>query len=192
MSDILDADNGSSILGAPSFSLKHRAIRAIWNITWGVLASWTPPPLHPWRRFLLRAFGAKIGKGVRIYGSAKVWYPPNLIMGDYSAMGWQVNCYNQGQITIEEFATVSQYCHLVAGTHDYNNPNFQLYTKPILIKKNAWVAANTFVGPGVTVNEGAVLGACGVTFKDLDAWEVYAGNPAQKIKERKKFEIEKT
>lgn len=187
MSDILDADKGSSIFGAPSFSLKHRAIRAIWNITWGVLASWTPPPLHPWRCFLLKLFGAKIGKGVRIYGSTKVWYPPNLVMGDYSAMGWNVNCYNQGQITIEQYATVSQYSHLVSGTHDYNNPNFQLYTKPIIIKENAWVAANTFVGPGVIVNEGAVLGACGVTFKNLEPWAVYAGNPAQKVKERKKF-----
>jgi putative colanic acid biosynthesis acetyltransferase WcaF len=88
---------------------------------------------------------------------------------------------------LEEFAEVAQFVHLVTGTHDINSATFQLYTKPIRVCSHAWLAAGSFVGPGVTVHEGAVLGARGVAFRDLDAWTVYAGNPAKPIKQRHNF-----
>ena len=141
--------------------------------------------LHPWRRFLLRLFGARISPTARIYGSARIWYPPNLVMDAYSVMGWDVICYCQDRIVIQEFATVSQRAHLCAGTHDIDDPNLQLITRPIVIEKHAWVAADAFVGPGVTLKEGAVLGARGVAFKDLDSWTVYAGNPAKSLRSRR-------
>lgn len=122
--------------------------------------------------------------GARVYGSASVWYPPNLTMGRNAVIGWKVNVYCQGPITLGDFAIVSQFTHLVSGTHDIDNPGFQLLIKPIHIGDHAWVAANAFVGPGVTVGEGAVLGAGGVAFKDLEPWTVYAGNPAQPIRKR--------
>jgi putative colanic acid biosynthesis acetyltransferase WcaF len=184
----LDAAKNNSVVGGASFSLRNRIYRAVWQITWAVFASWTPPPLHGWRRFLLGAFGAKIGEGARIYGSARIWYPPNLEMGRFAVMGWNVNCYNQGQVVLEDFASVSQHAHLVSGTHDVDDPNFQLYVRPIRICRNAWVASDAFVGPGVTVNEGAVLGARGVAFKDLDKWTIYVGNPAKPVRQRKRFE----
>ncbi len=174
----------SSALGGPSFSLSNRIFRAMWSVTWALLASWTPPPLHGWRRFLLRLFGAKIGKGVRVYGSVRIWYPPNLEMGQHAVMGWNAICYNQGNIKIEDFATVSQYAHLVAGTHDIDDPNFQLIVKPVTVCRQAWVASGAFVGPGVTVGEGAVLGARSVAFRDLDPWTVYVGNPAKSVRRR--------
>ncbi len=183
----LDTSQGSSIKGAPSFSLGNRVRRAVWHLAWGLLASWTPPPLHAWRRFLLRAFGAKIGKGARVYGSARIWYPPHLEMGQYATMGWNVNCYNQGMIVLGDFSTVSQYSHLVAGTHDIDDPGFQLITKPIHIGRHAWVASDAFVGPGVTMGEGAVLGGRAVAFKNLDPWTVYVGNPARAVRQRKPF-----
>ncbi|WIW47819.1 putative colanic acid biosynthesis acetyltransferase [Bradyrhizobium sp. 62B] len=105
-------------------------------------------------------------------------------MGDYAVLGWKVNCYSQGEIILEEYANVAQFVHLVTGTHDIEDQSFQLYTKPIRICRHAWIASNAFVGPGVTVGEGAVLGACGVTFKDLEPWSVYVGNPIQKIRAR--------
>ena len=184
----LESTERSSVVGGPSFSLANRLFRALWHVTWALFAAWTPPPLHGWRRFLLRAFGAKIGRGARIYGSARIWYPPHLEMGRFSTMGWDVNCYNQGRIVLEDFAIVSQYAHLVAGTHDIDDPNFQLQVRSIRICRNAWVASDAFVGPGVTVGEGAVLGARGVAFKDLEAWTVYIGNPAGPIRKRKRFE----
>ncbi|SEQ53702.1 putative colanic acid biosynthesis acetyltransferase WcaF [Devosia sp. YR412] len=183
-SDILDSSGRIGLKGGPSFSLRHRLFRMVWNLTWSVLAAWTPPPLHPWRRLLLILFGAKLGKGARVYGSARIWYPPNLEMGDHAVIGWNVNCYCQGKITIGDYAIVSQFAHLVSGTHDIDDPAFQLFTRPIHIGRYAWVATNAFVGPGVTLEEGAVLGACAVTVKNLPAWTVHAGNPARYIRDR--------
>jgi putative colanic acid biosynthesis acetyltransferase WcaF len=109
-------------------------------------------------------------------------------MGDYSVLGWRVDCYSQGRIILEEYANVAQYVHLVTGSHDIDDPNFQLYTKPIRICKGAWIASGAFVGPGVVVGEGAVLGGRGVTFRDLEPWTVYVGNPARATKHRRIFD----
>lgn len=177
-----DADNIFS--GAPSFSLKNRLWRAVWAVVWTVFASWTPPPLHGWRIFLLRAFGAKIGDGCRVYRSVRVWYPPHLVMGAQSVMGPRVICYNQGIITIGERAIISQGAHLCTGTHDIRDPAFQLMVRPINIGSGAWIAAEAFVAPGVTCGEGAVLAARGVAFSDLEPNMVYRGNPAVKLKSR--------
>jgi len=182
---ILDAKVSNSVVGKPSFSLRHRALRGAWNITWLLLAAWTPPPLHGWRRFLLRLFGAKIAPTARVYGSARIWYPPNLIMGQHTVIGWGTLCYSQEMVELEDYANVAQRSHLCTGTHDIDDPNFQLIAKPILIKRHAWVAADAFVGPGVTLHEGAVLGGRGVTFKSLEPWTVYGGNPAREIRKRK-------
>ncbi len=186
-SGILDAARSGSARGGAYFSLQHRMFRAVWNMVWLLLASWTPPPMHGWRRFLLRLFGAKIGKKTRIYSSARIWYPPNLEMGNYSVLGWKVNCYCQGKIVLEEYANIAQYVHLITGSHDFDTPSFQLYTKPIRICRHAWIASDAFVGPGVTVGEGAVLGGRGVAFKDLKPWTVYVGNPAKVIRQRKRI-----
>jgi len=180
----LDSRISSSVYGRPSFSFANRLARGLWMISWRLFASWTPPPLHPWRRFLLRLFGARIAPSARIYGSARIWYPPNLHMGAYSVLGWDVICYCQDKITLEDFANVAQRAHLCAGTHDIDDPAFQLITRPIVIGRHAWVAADGFVGPGVTLGEGAVLGARGVTFKDLQPWTVHVGNPAKFLRTR--------
>src|SRR4051812_26336912 len=108
MNQALNAKRSSSVFGQPSFSLRNRIYRAVWNLTWTTLAAWTPPPLHPWRRALLRIFGAKIAPTARVYGSAKIWYPPNLEMGAHSVLGWDVVCYCQDRIVLEEFANVAQ------------------------------------------------------------------------------------
>lgn len=184
---ILDASVTKGIKGGPSFSLRHRMFRAVWNLTWLLLASWTPPPFHRWRVLILRLFGARIGKGARVWGSTRIWYPPNLVMGDYAVLGWRVNCYNQGEVVLEDFACVSQYSHLVTGTHDIDDQDFQLFTRPIRVCRYAWLASDSFVGPGVTAGEGAVLGGRGVAFRDLSPWTVYVGNPAKPVRQRKQF-----
>ncbi len=179
------ASQSDVLHGGPSFTLTNRAYRALWSVTWLLLASWTPPPMHAWRRFLLRLFGAKIGRGARIYGSARIWFPANLEMGAYSILGWNAVCYCQGKIVLEDYANVAQHSHLVSGTHDVDDPHFQLVTRPIRICRHAWIASCAFVGPGVTVGEGAVLGGRGVTFKSLEPWTIYSGNPAQPIRKRR-------
>lgn len=170
--------------GGPSFSLGNRLFRLFFSVCWTVLASWTPPPFHGWRRFLLTLFGANIHRTARIHASVRVWYPPYLSVGKNTTIGPRVTCYCQDRITIGDRAVVSQGAHLCAGTHSISDENFQLVTRPIDIEDQVWVAAECFIGPGVRIGQGAVLGARGVAFKDLKAWTVYAGNPAREIKIR--------
>jgi putative colanic acid biosynthesis acetyltransferase WcaF len=178
---ILDARAHKALEGGPSFSLGHRLYRALWALSWFTLAAWTPPPLHAWRRLLLRVFGAKLASGARVYASARVWYPPNLTMDAFACLGPRVICYCMAPIRLGEYAIASQGSHLCAGTHDIRDPHFQLIARPIAIGARAWIAAEAFVGPGVTVGDGAVLGARAVAMRDLDPWTLYGGHPAQSL-----------
>ena len=171
--------------GGPSFSLAHRVARGIWAVTWLLLASWTPRQLHDWRRFMLRAFGARMGHLADVRGSARVWYPKHLTMGDRSMLAAGVICYNMAPIDIGSSTIVSQRAHLCAGTHDSESPGFELQVRPIAIGCNVWIAAEAFVGPGATVGDGAVLGARAVAFGRLEPWTVYVGNPARILRPRK-------
>ncbi len=128
-----------------------------------------------------------MGKAADVRSSARIWLPSNLVMGNRTLIGPHVNCYNQDIVTISNDAIVSQGVHLCAGTHDIDDPNFPLTTKPIFIGENAWVAAEAFVGPGTRIECGAVLGARAVAFGTLNEWTVYAGNPAKPIRKRKGF-----
>lgn len=180
----LDARISRPTEGGASFPLRHRLFRLSWNVAWVLLARWTPPPLHSWRALLLRLFGARVPPNARVYGTARIWYPPNLEMYPHAVLGPGANCYCMDKVTIGEKAVVSQGAQLCAGTHDISDPNFQLVTRPIIIGPRAWVAADAFIGPGITVNEGAVVGARAVMFKDAEAWSVYVGNPGVRIKTR--------
>lgn len=182
---ILDARESDPLRGGASFSLKNRIVRALWVVSWLLLASWTPRFFHPWRRMLLRLFGAEIGDRADVVGSARVWLPSNLSLGERVLIGPKVNCYTQAPIRIGACAMVSQGAFLCAGTHDPDDPNLQLVARPITIGRGAWIAAEAFVGPGAIVEDGAVLGARGVAFGRLKAMTIYAGNPAQPVGQRK-------
>ena len=182
---ILDAQVSKPTEGGASFSLFNRLFRLAWICAWGLLASWTPPFMVGWRRFLLRCFGASISRSAMVCSSVKIWYPPYLTLGDHATLGPGARVYCQAPVYIGAYAIVSQRAHLCAGEHDIDDPHFQLVSQPIRIEARAWVAAEAFVGPGVIIGEGAVLGARGVAFKDLAAWHVYAGNPAKMVRERK-------
>lgn len=172
-------------LSGASFSLKNRMLRVLWDLVYRLLFRFTPRPLHAWRVFLLRCFGARIAQHCHVYPNVKIWAPWNLEMHDHSCLANDVICYNQAKVTLQERAIVSQGAHLCTGSHDYNDSDFPLYALPIGIGQDAWVCAEAFVGPGVSVADGAVLGARAVAFKDLQSWGVYSGNPAQLIKQRK-------
>ncbi len=175
--------NKNTITG-PSFSLRNRVARVIWNITYMLLFRYTPNPFHNWRAWVLRIFGATVGRGVHVYPGAKIWAPWNLELGDECGVANAVILYSQGKITIGKRTIISQGTHLCAGTHDYTKPGFPLITKPIVIKDNVWVAAESFVHPGVTIGEGCVVGARSVVTKDMPAWMVCAGHPCIPIKPR--------
>ncbi|MCZ8321759.1 MAG: putative colanic acid biosynthesis acetyltransferase [Novosphingobium sp.] len=183
--EVLDAAEAGSRHGGPSFSLANRLRRAVWAVVWTLLAAWTPPPLHAWRVLLLRIYGARIGQNCRVYRNTWVWDPANLTLGNNVLIGPGANIYNQGHIAIGANSVVSQRSHLCASSHRISDRHFQLVLKPITIGANCWIAAEAFVGPGVTMHEGAVLGARGVLFDDAEAWTVYRGNPAAAISNRR-------
>jgi putative colanic acid biosynthesis acetyltransferase WcaF len=184
-SGLLTGDAARSLEGGASFSLANRIYRLTWMMTWALLASWTPPPLHRWRAFLLRLFGARVAPGVHVYGSARIWSPANLTLGRRAGVGPRAILYSMGPITIDEYVVISQGAHICAGTHDVGDAHFQLQARPIHIGTRAWIAAEAFVGPGVTVGAGAVLGARACAMRDLDPWTIYSGNPAQAIRPRR-------
>ena len=137
-----------------------------------------------YRNTILRLFGAKIGRHVHIYSSTVIWFPWNLEIGDWSAIGEETLIYNLGKVTIGKKATVSHRVHVCAGTHDYTDPALPLLRPEIRIGNQTWICANTFIGPDIKIGEGAVIGAGTVMVKDAEPWGVYAGNPAKYIKKR--------
>ena len=168
----------------PCFSISNRILRLVWNIIYVLLFRYTPNFLYAWRSIILKLFGAKIGKGVHVYPTAKIWAPWNLEMRDYACLGPNSDCYNQGNITIGYKTVISQKAYLCASTHDYTLRGFPLVCKPIVIADNVWIAADAFIGPGVTVGDGAVIAARAVVVKDVEPWTVVGGNPAKFIKKR--------
>jgi putative colanic acid biosynthesis acetyltransferase WcaF len=156
---------------------------------WLLLGRLSPVPFHGWRRFLARSFGATIGRGVHIYPGAKIWAPWNLIMGDRSCLSNGVGCYNVAPIEIGEDVVISQDSYLCTATHDYSDRTFPLLIAPIAIESHVWVAAGTFLSPGITLHRGAVVGARSVVTASVPAWSVVAGNPARIINTRVNFDL---
>ncbi len=179
-----DARQTRPLEGGASFSLGNRLLRVAWGVAWFVFARFTPPPLHGWRRLVLRAFGARVGQGARVHGSVRIWLPANLDLGCNCLIGPGAHLYNQGRISIGARAVVSQGAHICASTHDITDPYFQLVLRPVTIGDQAWIAAEAFIGPGVTVGDRAVVAARAALFENAAADGVYSGNPARLLKQR--------
>jgi putative colanic acid biosynthesis acetyltransferase WcaF len=168
---------------ALKWNVRERAGRVLWDAC-RIVFRWSPRICWSWRCGLLRLFGAKIGKNVRIDPTARIMIPWQLEVGDWSAMGFDVLVYNLGPVRIGSRVTISQRAHLCAGSHDFRDPTMPLLKPPISIDDDAWVCADAFVGPGVRVGCGAVVGARAVVVKDVPQWSVVAGNPARLIRQR--------
>jgi putative colanic acid biosynthesis acetyltransferase WcaF len=162
-----------------------RLRRLAWAVACALFYKPSPNLLHPWRRMLLRMFGAEIGCGAHPYPNAKIWAPWNLIMEENSCLANDVDCYSVAKVTIGRNAIVSQYSYLCTASHDYDSPDFQLVSAPIVIHATAWVGADCFIGPGVVVGEGAVVGARSTVIRDVPPQAVIVGTPARIIKFRK-------
>ena len=167
------------------FGVRNKAARMLWAMVHLLLFRLSPRPFFGWRRFLLRCFGAQVGRGVRTHSSLKVWAPWNLNVGDYSWLGEHVDCYNVDRVTIGAHAVVSQYAYLCTASHDISDPRMRLETAPIILCDNAWVCAGAYVGMGVVMGVGAVAAARAVIVKDVEPWTVVGGNPARLIKSRR-------
>ena len=158
---------------------------------WLLLFRPSPKIFHGWRRLLLRLFGAQIGNGSFVHPSVKIWAPWNLQIGEHSSMAPDVDCYCVAPVRIGSNTTISQYSYLCTASHDFEHPEMPLITAPITIADGAWITADVFIGPGVSIGEGAVVGARSSVFSDVAPWAVVAGNPARFLKERLLQEREK-
>ena len=165
------------------YSASEQVRRVLWALA-APLFRWSPRPCFAWRRSLLRAFGASVGRGVHIYASATIYMPWNLTVGDWSSIGEFAFIYNLGPVSVGSGTTISQHAYLCAGTHDYSRAEMPLLKPPIRIGDGAWICAGAFLGPDVRVGDGAIVGARAVVSKQVEAWTVVAGNPARVIKQR--------
>jgi putative colanic acid biosynthesis acetyltransferase WcaF len=170
----------------PAFSLSDRLRRQIWNICWALFYRTSPRPLHSWRAFLLRSFGAEIGPNCHFYPRSKVWAPWNLICADQVTAGDGAEIYNPAPVTFGSHAILSQEAYVCGATHDYDDPGFPLIAFAMSFGPYAWICARASVAPGVNVGEGAVLGLGSVATRNLEPWTINAGVPAVKVKDRQR------
>lgn len=172
-------------LGEQRLSRSNKALRALWQFVWLLLFRPTPVPLHGWRRLLLKAFGARVQNGSLVYPSARIWAPWNLEMSERSVLGPHVDCYCVARVTLGIGAVVSQYSYLCTASHDHTKRAHPLVTAPITVEKGAWVTADVFIAPGVTIGEMAVVLARSTVLADVPPWRIYGGYPAQDRGERR-------
>ena len=165
--------------------MKYKLYKALWIIVWTIFIRPFPrATASKFEAMLLRLFGAKIGKGCDIYSSAKILVPYNLVIGDHVTLADRLLIQNTALVKIGSNSIVSQGTYLCAGSHNIYKKTFDTIRKPIIIGKNVWIAAECFVGPGITIGDGAVAGARSCIFKNVEPWTVVGGNPAKFIKER--------
>ncbi len=161
-------------------------LRWLWGFIEATLFRWSPRPLHRWRAWLLKWFGAEIPEPsqVVVFPTARITFPWRLRLEPRAMIGPHVRIYNPGRITLDRGANLSQHVHLCAGTHDYTRWSMPLVTAPIHIGANAWLGADVFVGPGVTVGDLCVVGARSVVVRDLPPRKVCVGSPCRPVKDR--------
>jgi putative colanic acid biosynthesis acetyltransferase WcaF len=167
--------------GTRKWTRRELAGRLLWDLMHPLFAC-SPRPLWGWRSALLRLFGASVGRDVHIFPTARITIPWNLSIGDEASIGDRAIVYALGPIDIGRQTTVSQGAHLCAGTHDYRDPTMPLIKAEIRIGAGAWICADAFIGPNVTVGDRAVAGARAVVMKDITADTVVAGNPAVPVR----------
>jgi len=161
-------------------------LRWLWALVQATIFRWSPRPMHTFRAWLLRIFGAEIPRAsqVVVFPTARITYPWRLTLAPRSMIGRNVTLYNLGRITLHRGANISQNCHLCAGTHDFLRWQMPLVTAPIEIGENVWLGADVFVGPGVTIGALSVVGARSVVVRDLPAGKICVGQPCRPIKDR--------
>lgn len=166
----------------PCFSKGNRLARALWGVVYALLFRTSPRPFHAWRAWLLQVFGARLGEHCHVYPRAIIWAPWNLECGDKVGVADGAEIYNPSPIRIGDQATISQGAYLCGASHDYRQAHFPLVSQPIIVEKQAWIAARAIVAMGVTISEGCVIGAGSVVTKNMPPWTVCAGSPCRVLK----------
>jgi putative colanic acid biosynthesis acetyltransferase WcaF len=156
----------------------------LWWLVQSLLFKTSPQFMYGWRRWLLKAFGAKIGKGVKLRPSMHTQFPWKVSIGDHTWIGDEVVLYSLGDIEIGSNVVISQRSYLCTGSHDYQVESFPIYAQKITIEDECWLATDVYIAPNVTIGRGTVVGARSSVFHDLPPGIVAVGTPAKQIRER--------
>lgn len=166
-------------------SLRNKMGRLLWTIVYHILfRPFGTRLFRSYRNMILRAFGANLHKSANVHSSVKIWAPWFLTMKEGATIDDNVHLHNVNMVTLEEYSAISQEAFICPGTHDVTSKKHEMISWPIVIGPHAWVAVRAFIGPGVKVGEGAVVGACAAVFKDVEPWIIVGGNPAKPINKR--------
>jgi len=155
--------------------------RILWLLVEKTLFRFSLPRANNFRAGLLRRFGARLAGSVVIRQSVTIRHPWLLEMGEFSCIGDNVQVYNLGPLSIGAHSTVSQNCHLCAGTHDFKDPAMPLVRSAIRIGRGCWVCADAFIGPDVCIGDNTIVGARAVVMKSVGPDMIVAGNPARVV-----------
>ncbi|MDO7907206.1 putative colanic acid biosynthesis acetyltransferase [Paenibacillus sp. JX-17] len=156
----------------------------LWWFIQGTLFRFSLHPMYRWRAFLLRLFGADVGRGVQVRSTAKFTYPWKVRIGEYSWIGDHVEFYSLDEIQVGSHCVISQNSYLCTGSHNIRDPHFGLVTKPITIGDGAWIASDVFVYPGVDIGVMGAVAARSTVTRNVPSNEIHAGTPASFVKHR--------
>lgn len=141
-------------------------------------------PFSGLKVMLLKLFGAKIGQGVVIKPHVNIKYPWFLSIGDHTWIGEKVWIDNLCEVRIGAHCCLSQEAFLLTGNHHYKKSTFDLMTRPIILEDGVWIGAKATVAPGVVCYSHSLLTVGSIAVKNLEAFSIYSGNPATKVRER--------
>lgn len=170
----------------PSFRGKSALWVQLWWVVQSTLFRWSPQFAYGWRRAILRAFGAEIGKDVLIRPTVEITYPWKVYVGDYSWIGDNATLYSLGRIFIGAHCVVSQKSYICAGDHDPESIDFAIRGRDIKIEDEVWIATDVFVAPGVRVGTGSIIGARSSVFSDMPPSTICMGSPCIPARTRRR------
>jgi putative colanic acid biosynthesis acetyltransferase WcaF len=163
---------------------RERVVGFWWSVVRSTVFRWSLSSMHRWRVMLLRLFGASVDLSARIEPTVRIEFPWNLTIGSQAVLCDRVIINCMGRVRIGDRTRISQYSHLISGTHNYRSGDMQIERRPVNIGADVWIAADAFVGPGVTLGDGCVLAARSSAFRDLPAGQICVGEPARPVHAR--------
>lgn len=169
---------------ASPWRFNERVRLLLWSIVWPLLCGWTPKPLNAWRLLWLRAFGCKVNGYPFVHQHARIQAPWRLILRHRCSVGDRANLYSLGEIELGCGCVVAQEAYLCTGTHDLSDPMMPLVTGKITVGADAFVGARAFIMPGISIGEGAAVGACSVVTHNVEPRSIVAGSPARFLRHR--------
>lgn len=156
----------------------------LWWLVQATIFQWSPLPCYGFRNGLLRLFGAKIGRGVKVRSDAHFYFPWKITLGDNTWVGNGAVLYSLAPITVGTHCVISQEAYLNTGSHELTDPHFRLIIKPIVLEDGVWVGTRAFVTLGVTIRRNAVIGAMSMVTREMPANMVCVGNPCRPLRQR--------